>query len=42
MVVMSHVGIEPPVLSRGLGMKETEHGVKAIRKKHGNRWIGWV
>lgn len=37
MVVMSHVGIEPPVLSRGLASKDTEHGVKAMKKTHGNR-----
>ena len=37
MVVMSHVGIEPKLLKRHLGEKETEHAVKVIKKKHGNR-----
>eukprot|EP00752_Nemacystus_decipiens_P011628 g10323.t1 len=39
MVVMSHVGIEPKLLKRHLGEKETEHAVKVIKKKHGNRII---
>lgn len=36
-MVMSHVGIEPKLLKRHLGGKETENAVKVIKKKHGNR-----
>lgn len=42
MVVMSHVGIEPQLLKRHLGAKETEQAVKVIKKKHGNRQVGWL
>lgn len=37
MVVMSHVGIEPDLLKKGLRKKDTDQGIKLIRKKHGNR-----
>lgn len=40
MVVMSHVGIEPKLLKRHIGRKETEQAVKVIHKKHGNRCGG--
>eukprot|EP00904_Undaria_pinnatifida_P011972 jgi/Undpi1/7905/HiC_scaffold_24.g10377.m1 len=39
MVVMSHVGIEPDVLKRTMAGKDTEQGVKLIKKKHGNRVV---
>ena len=34
---MSHVGIEPDLLKRTITKKETEQGIKLIKKKHGNR-----
>ncbi|CAM9322431.1 unnamed protein product [Pylaiella littoralis] len=39
MVVMSHVGIEPKLLKRHIGRKETEQAVKIIQKKHCNKII---
>lgn len=34
---MSHVGIEPKLLKKHIGRKETEQAVKVIHRKHGNR-----
>mmetsp|Transcript_921 Transcript_921/g.1381 ORF Transcript_921/g.1381 Transcript_921/m.1381 type:complete len:570 (+) Transcript_921:75-1784(+) len=39
MVVMSHVGVEPKQLNKGLMNPETEKLVVEIRKKHGDRII---